>query len=137
MIASITELCAADHRNDRAVIDRWVSNKSPDHVRAWIESGTQILVAETGSRPAGVSAATPEGEVLLLFIAPEAAGRGIGKTLLCHLETWLADRGMAEAYLESSLTAVAFYRRAGWRDLGIFPGSFDMPGHRMRKRLSP
>lgn len=135
MIASITCLCARDHGNDPNVIARWISNKSPEVVRSWIDTGADLFIARDSRRMVGVSSARRSGEILLLFVSPEAAGAGIGRAMLGHLENWLAEGGVCVAELESSLTAAPFYRRAGWEDVGVLPGSFDMPGHRMRKRL--
>jgi len=36
MRRSIAELCAADHRNDPAVVQRWLSNKTSEIFRSWI-----------------------------------------------------------------------------------------------------
>jgi hypothetical protein len=30
MRRSIAELCVADHRNDPAILERWLANKTPD-----------------------------------------------------------------------------------------------------------
>ena len=48
---SITELCAADHGNDPAILARWLDNKTPENVefRVWAESGpTGVASARTG-----------------------------------------------------------------------------------------
>ncbi len=29
---SITELCAADHKNDPQILSRWIANKTPDNL---------------------------------------------------------------------------------------------------------
>lgn len=135
MIASITQLCAADHENEPTTIARWVANKSPAHIRALINAGEGAFVATIGPDLAGVVIANAGGEITLLFTSPGFVGRGVGSALLGYAERWMAQQGAQEGYLESSLTAAAFYRHQGWTDLGILPGSFDMPGHRMRKPL--
>ena len=134
IIASITQLCATDHKNDAETIARWVSNKTPTHIRALIETGECAFIAEIAQTPTGVVFATA-GEITLLFTAPAFLGRGVGAALLSTAERWMATQGTREIHLESSLTAAPFYRHHGWTDLGILPGSFDMPGHRMRKQF--
>jgi len=43
---SISELCFADHRNDPAILDRWLANKTPENVAAWItNTEDSVLVA--------------------------------------------------------------------------------------------
>ena len=39
LIASITELCAADHGNDPKKLAAWLRNKTPDGVREMLECG--------------------------------------------------------------------------------------------------
>ena len=43
---SIIELCAADHRNDPVILERWLANKTPEIVDSWIrQPGNLVLVA--------------------------------------------------------------------------------------------
>ena len=43
---SITELCVADHRNDPAILERWLANKTPEIVASWIgQPASSMLVA--------------------------------------------------------------------------------------------
>ena len=117
--ASITDLCAADHRGDPAVIAAWTANKTPETVAGWIaDPGQRVLVATREGRLAGVASVRPSGEVLLLYVAPDAAGAGFGTRLLAAGEAWLRGRGVAESRLTSTATARAFYRARGYRDGG-------------------
>jgi hypothetical protein len=52
---SIAEQCAADHRNDPAILDRWLANKTPATIATWIGNpDAVILVAEEGGAILGV-----------------------------------------------------------------------------------
>ena len=42
MRRSITELCAADHGNDSAILARWLANKTPENVAVWIARARQL-----------------------------------------------------------------------------------------------
>jgi len=33
---SISELCAADHGNDPAILERWLANQTPEILATWI-----------------------------------------------------------------------------------------------------
>jgi hypothetical protein len=49
MRRSIAELCVADHRNDEAILTRWLSNKTPEVFVSWItQSDNSLLVAAEG-----------------------------------------------------------------------------------------
>ncbi|OLD92043.1 MAG: hypothetical protein AUG92_02650 [Alphaproteobacteria bacterium 13_1_20CM_4_65_11] len=63
---SIIELCAADHRNDPVILERWLANKTPEIVASWIaKPGNSVLVAAEGDVILAVGSVTDEGEVTL------------------------------------------------------------------------
>src|ERR1700687_1181504 len=45
MRRSIAELCLANHRNDPAILERWLSNKAPEIFKSWIRPDNTLLVA--------------------------------------------------------------------------------------------
>jgi GNAT superfamily N-acetyltransferase len=108
--ASVQAQCAADY--------------SPAHMAAWFEGRTEaiyqdhldhgrIWLAESGGRVLGFVGWQP-GELTLLFVAPDAAGQGVGTALL-HQGLLGARQGAVEPpFIVSTLNAVAFYRRFGF-----------------------
>ena len=47
LIASITDLCHADHRGDAGIIAGWTANKVPESVARWVaHPDLVLLVAE-------------------------------------------------------------------------------------------
>ena len=116
---SIRELCVEDHRNDEASLQRWLANKTPEQVLAWIASpDNYLLVAVEGGAIAGVAAAAPGGQIRLNYVSPDFRFRGVSKALVSALEDHLRGEGCTRSFLDSSLTAQAFYRAIGYRDLG-------------------
>jgi GNAT superfamily N-acetyltransferase len=110
MRRSITELCAADHRNDPAILGRWLSNKTPEIFRSWIRPGNSVLVAvdiETDNI-LGVGCVTDDGEITLNYVSPDARLRGVSAALLVDLEKRAIERGNAACRLESTETARRF-----------------------------
>ena len=61
MRRSIAELCAADHGNDPAVLDHWLSNKTPEIFRSWIKPGNTLLVAVDSDCILAVGSVTDAG----------------------------------------------------------------------------
>jgi putative acetyltransferase len=55
------------------------------------------------------------GEVEAIYVRPSAARSGVGSRLLSELEHVARDLGLGELFLDSSLNAVPFYTRAGFR----------------------
>jgi GNAT superfamily N-acetyltransferase len=79
-----------------------------------------LLVAIDGSNSiVGFTAVHPEkGEMFLLFVHPEHAGRGIGRSLLAAADSALCAAGLREAFLfthEQNKRALAVYHAAGYR----------------------
>ena len=115
LIASIAELCHADHGDDPARIAEWTANKTPAGVSAMLErSGFYLFVAELDEQVAAVGATTADGEIALNYVAPAARFRGVSKALLTHLEADLVARGFATGRLKATATARRFYLAQGW-----------------------
>ncbi|MGC4105065.1 MAG: GNAT family N-acetyltransferase [Thermomicrobiales bacterium] len=58
------------------------------------------------------------GEVALIYVLPEAQGRGVGRALLDEACDAMLDLGFTEArlwVLADNAPAIAFYERMGWR----------------------
>jgi len=114
---SIAELCEADHGNDAQFLGRWLANKTPENVAAWIaDAGNVVLVAVDGDKIAGVAAMTRAGRISLNYVSPDARFKGVSKTLLAELERKAAEIGLSRCVLESTRTARRFYEAAGYRE---------------------
>ena len=137
LIASITELCAADHGHDPERLATWTGNKSEAGVAAMVANPhLDVLVAELDGRIAAVGAVVPaNGEVSLNYVDPAARFRGVSKALLAALEARLRQAGVVEAQLTSTLTARSFYHAAGWTEDAAPVACMGGEGLRMRKRL--
>lgn len=134
---SIVELCAADHENDLEILARWLDNKTPDNVAAWIvRPDASMLVTVEGGTMVAVGMVTDGGDILLNYVSPDARFRGVSRTLLAALETRAAGRGAGECRLESTETAHRFYCANGYVEAGPPTGKFGMSsGYRMTKSL--
>jgi GNAT superfamily N-acetyltransferase len=123
LIASITELCATDHRNDAEAIANWLANKSPARVAEWFANpANTMLVAERDGEIAACGAFNDERKIILNYVSPHHRFAGVSKALLAAMEAGL---GPGEATLSSTLTAHRFYRAAGWEDAGAqYAGRF-------------
>ena len=107
---SVRALCVGDYSTDQ--IERWIEGRTPEGYLPAIEEGTMI-VATVGSQVVGFGHGEP-GRVRAVFVDPDAAGRGVGSRLLREALR-LAGRG--PVLLESTLNAVAFYARHGFREI--------------------
>jgi len=123
--ASITELCAADHRSDPNILSRWLANKTPANVAEWADGiGRSLLVAVEDEAILAVGGVRDTGEITLNYVAPSARFRGLSTALLAALEARAAQRGASCITLLSTETAHRFYLARGYRDEGPSVGKF-------------
>jgi GNAT superfamily N-acetyltransferase len=126
---SITELCVTDHRNDPAILERWLANKTPEIVPSWIaQPASSMLVAVEGGIIRAVGAVTDMGEITLNYVSPDARFRGVSRAMLGALEARAAERGNTRCTLISTETARRFYRAAGYVEDGPPQGKFGTAG---------
>jgi GNAT superfamily N-acetyltransferase len=136
MRRSIAELCAADHNNDPAVLQRWLNNKTPEIFRTWIKPENSLLVVVEDNAILAVGCVTNAGEITLNYVSPDARFRGISSALLTALERRAIERGNTRFTLESTETARRFYLARGYSENGAAGGKFGTAGgHPMAKQF--
>jgi hypothetical protein len=70
MRRSIAELCVADHGHDKAILARWLGNKTPEIFLSWIaEPGNSVLVAAEHGDILAVGAVTDAGDITLNYVS--------------------------------------------------------------------
>ena len=116
---SITECCELDHKNDPAILDAWLGNKTPQMVANWFSSPTNFsLVAVSEGVLVGVALLTGAGKLALCYLLPEARGQGVGKALLARVEEQACSWGVKALQLHSTATGQEFFARRGYVDAG-------------------
>jgi GNAT superfamily N-acetyltransferase len=104
---SISQLCAADHRNDERTLATWLA-----------DTDNFCVVAESNSRLSGVGVVHRRGEILLFYLAPGSQRQGIGKEIHAALEEKAKQWGLASLRLDSTALACPLYEALGYRPLG-------------------
>lgn len=138
MRRSISELCVPDHGNDPEFLRRWLANKTPEVVAAWIRRPkSSVLVAVDGEAILAVGCVTDKGEILLNYVSPDVRFRGVSRAMMRELEARARKRGNSECRLFSTATAFPFYRAGGYRETGPVQVRFGMSScYPMTKRLT-
>ena len=96
---------------------------------ARVAAAGDAWVASEGRRgkPLGVVVATDGfllgGFIALLAVRPEAAGQGIGQALVAHVaaRVFAKRRWLFVSCDRNNLAALRFYRRLGFRRVGVLP----------------
>jgi GNAT superfamily N-acetyltransferase len=136
MRRSIAELCVVDHGNDPAILERWLSNKTPEIFRSWIGPNNTLLVATELDGIVAVGCVTSAGEITLNYVAPNARFRGVSNALLVALENRARQQGNTHCTLTSTQTALRFYRERGYSENGPAERKFGTTsGYPMSKQL--
>ncbi len=111
VLAALHETNARDYGPE--TIARIARGFTPEGISAQL-AARQVFVALDGDRILGT--ASRDGRVVrAVFVAPEAQGRGIGRCLMGEVDRAARAAGMTTLTLQSSLTAVGFYARLGFR----------------------
>lgn len=116
-----------------------------DHAERWRARldipGSYNVVVLLDGRPAGMASGVPADqpdavELISMWVAPHARGRGVGDRLIRAVADWARHTGAARLLLavaEGNPHAVDLYLRHGFRDLGAEPRL--MPDGVRRERL--
>ncbi|TFW09355.1 GNAT family N-acetyltransferase [Oxalobacteraceae bacterium OM1] len=136
---AIAETCVEDHRNDAAILEAWLGNKTPENVQCWFGSCAQFsLVAEVDGAIGGVAIVQRTGKIVLFYVCPSLCGSGVGKTLLEAVEAHAAKSGLATLHVASTATARPFYARHGFAETGgCATAPFGVPTVCMSKPVDP
>ncbi len=84
----------------------------------------RLAVAESDGSVVGVVEISIEDGIAYLeklFVAPEAMGQGVGRTLIGWAKSAAKKAGASALIIESDPNAVPFYRRMGAIDAGLSP----------------
>ncbi|WP_346770955.1 GNAT family N-acetyltransferase [Bradyrhizobium sp. 49] len=137
MRPSIAELCVADHKNDAAILARWLGSKTPEIFASWIrQPGNSLLVAAEDDNILAVGSVTDAGQITLNYVSPDARFRGVSRALLGALERRALERGNMRCTLTSTETALRFYQASGYAPDGPQVGNFGTSsGYPMSKSL--
>lgn len=136
LIASITELCTADHRGDAEAIAGWVGNKTPDNIARWINNpDSPVFVAERLGEVAAVGMLNAQDEIGLNYVSPNHRFAGVSRAMLSALESEMRRRGATIGRLTSTRTAHDFYLAMGWSDAGAAQACYTVTGIPMTKAL--
>ncbi|OWW20168.1 GNAT family N-acetyltransferase [Noviherbaspirillum denitrificans] len=115
---SIQECCVEDHRNDPAVLGKWLRNKTRDTVESWFAWPAHYpLVATVGDEVVGVAMLARPGKIVLLHVDPVWRFTGIGSLLLQALEQKAQRSGVSTLRVTSTFTARGFYEAHGYEVL--------------------
>jgi putative acetyltransferase len=135
---------------DSAVRDIASQDYNPPQIAAWIgrtsdaaafsarREAKPSFIAEIGGVIAGFSDLEPDGHIDMLFVAPAFARRGVGRSLLRHIEAKARAEAMPRLYAEASITAKPLFMLEGYAVIAqqdVFIGDVALTNYRVEKML--
>jgi GNAT superfamily N-acetyltransferase len=138
MKRSIAELCVADHRNDPAILARWLGNKTVENFVDWVrQPDNSLMVAVEDGELLAVGSVTDAGSIGLNYVSPDPRFRGVSRALLRALEARAMVRKNRLCRLTSTETDRRFYLANGYIASGAPSGAFGTAsGYPMSKTLA-
>ena len=138
-LKAIRETCSSHYSQE--VIRIWAERLQPEKYAEAIRTSEFFVAEEHGAVVGFGELDRAGGEIQGLYVSPDVASRGVGQKLLHLLEERALAFGLESLHLTSSLNAVSFYERAGFKSLGemtktLSPG-VERASVRMFKKLSP
>ena len=110
--SSIAELAAEDY--DETQLEAWMSRAEDEEAFAAKLGKALTLVATLEGETVGFAALVGNSEIEMLYVAPEAARRGVATLLLRALEKLAAARGARTLTTDASDTAEPFFKARGF-----------------------
>lgn len=134
-LTSVLELCGSHY--ERAEVLAWARSLEPETFAASITASEAIVAEEDGRIVAFGQLKLKESTVEALFVAPGHAGKGLGRSILRMFEELAADNGSGWMQISSTLNAVGFFEKEGYKQARMeqlqLPDGQMLPRIRMSK----
>jgi GNAT superfamily N-acetyltransferase len=101
---------------DLEIIGNLLNAFSPDQMRALAAKRRIYILEEDGVLLGTIG--LEDDKIVNFFVSPDRQGSGIGGRLLCFVENQARAEGLQRLTVNSSLTAVSFYKAKGYRRTG-------------------
>ena len=109
--ACLTRTLSAYYSSEQIAV--WRSGRTPEGYLRAAEAGERFFVAEADAQVVAFSS-WRDGELLALYVHPDAQRRGLGAALLAACQRDAESCGKSIQRLKAALGAEGFYRRHGF-----------------------
>jgi predicted GNAT family N-acyltransferase len=96
-----------------------------------------VIARDAGNQPIGTGRLTPEHTIGRMAVLPAWRGKGVGAALLQTLLERAQDLGWTEVSLHAQVSAIGFYRRHGFTEVGEVYEEAGIPHRTMTRSLAP
>lgn len=116
-------------------IEFFINNYSSKNIKQKWSSSYVLVVQDNNKKIIGVGRAKEEGFVTHIFVDKKYRNKGIATTFVKRLESWLKRKGNNKIKLNSSLYAIKFWEKLGYKKIGELKRENGLPMYHMEKIL--
>lgn len=125
------------------ILDQWSPVVNDDRINKFLQKdmeGFVRYVADENGLIVGLGEYAPEQNLLgACYVHADYAGQGIGQALMKHIEADAVNKGVKYLEMDSSVTAMPFYKKMGYQVLKVgehlLSSGQKMKCYKMRKNL--
>lgn len=111
-VAAIQELTGDDYSEEQQ--EAWTASADDEQQFGKRLAGELTLIATLDGSPVGFASLKNNNHIDMLYVHPNAAGRGVGSMLCDALEKLAGARGTKSITVEASDNALDFFRKRGY-----------------------
>jgi len=111
-VAAIEELTGDDYSEEQQ--EAWAASADDEEKFGQRLAGELTLIATLHSSPVGFASLKNNNHIDMLYVHPNAAGRGVGSVLCDALEKLAGARGTKSLAVDASDNALDFFRKRGY-----------------------
>jgi putative acetyltransferase len=111
-VAAVQELTGDDYSEEQQ--EAWTSSADDEEKFGQRLAGELTLIATLSGSPVGFASLKNNNHIDMLYVHPNAAGRGVGSTLCEALERLAGARGTTSLTVDASDNALEFFRKRGY-----------------------
>ncbi len=94
-----------------------------------------VVIIEDGNKIIGVGRAKNNGWITHCYVDEKYFHKGLGKKLMQMMEKWIKRNNIKTVFLNSSIFALGFYKRIGYKTIGGMKKHHGIPLYKMKKEL--
>jgi putative acetyltransferase len=111
-VAAVQELTGDDYSEEQQ--EAWAASADDEAQFGQRLAGELTLIATLQGSPVGFASLKANNHIDMLYVHPNAAGRGVGSTLCDALERLAGARGTTSLTVDASDNALEFFRKRGY-----------------------
>ena len=113
----------------------FLDSHTTEHIKTFWNKD-HVIIIEYEKKIIGIGRAKSNGWITHCYVDEKYFHKGLGKKLMQRMEQWIKRNNIKTVFLNSSIFALEFYKRLGYKTIGGMKKYHDIPLYKMRKELN-